>query len=311
MNYLTYSKNATVSVVIPTYNEEDSISKLLEDLESLSYENIEIHIVDDASTDRTRDILENYKWLNTHLLPKNVGSPKALNSVFSKIETTYVLQLDADIRITNDSLVKEMLDEFDDETVAVWGRIGVWNDEKFPPAKMKVAKKLNESYFYGGACVMFKTEFIQRNLYDKVEGFSGADYEMREKISEKEVSKNKFTDGEMVKAVYPESFRENVRQKFRYARSFVRLMKRRFQFSKLFPMFRDWTVAGGLLILPFINLLLFSVLSALLAGYFSFRALRAKDVFQKKRFLVYSVIADFFFVFVRSAGYVREWFNAS
>lgn len=53
-------KNALVSVVIPTYNEEKDIRDCLDSLLKQSYKNIEIIIVDDGSTDKTREIVTTY-----------------------------------------------------------------------------------------------------------------------------------------------------------------------------------------------------------------------------------------------------------
>lgn len=48
-----------VSVIIPVHNGEQFISRCLDSLDSQSYENIEMIIVDDASEDRTFEILKN------------------------------------------------------------------------------------------------------------------------------------------------------------------------------------------------------------------------------------------------------------
>ena len=55
------SKNPLVSVIIPTYNEEENISKCLKTLANQTYEPLEVIVVDDGSTDNTKSKIENQK----------------------------------------------------------------------------------------------------------------------------------------------------------------------------------------------------------------------------------------------------------
>lgn len=54
-------KNKIISVVIPTYNEEKDIADCLNSLKQQSYKPLEVIIVDDGSTDNTRNIIKNFK----------------------------------------------------------------------------------------------------------------------------------------------------------------------------------------------------------------------------------------------------------
>ena len=50
-----------VSAVISAYNEEKDIGKCLESLRYQSCKNIEVIVVDDGSTDKTREIVRRFK----------------------------------------------------------------------------------------------------------------------------------------------------------------------------------------------------------------------------------------------------------
>jgi glycosyltransferase involved in cell wall biosynthesis len=50
-----------VSIVVPVKNNESTVKSCVSSLLNLSYNNYEIIIIDDGSTDRTRDILEEYQ----------------------------------------------------------------------------------------------------------------------------------------------------------------------------------------------------------------------------------------------------------
>lgn len=108
-----------VSVIIPTLNECDRISPLLESITRQSYETREIIFVDSNSTDGTQEKIENYskKDPRIHLitdppLPKNwVGRPWALHNGFlnSSENSEWILGVDADT-IPHKNLVATVLD---------------------------------------------------------------------------------------------------------------------------------------------------------------------------------------------------------
>ena len=58
-------KNFKLSIIIPCFNEKNTIDKILAkvmlSLNSYNYNNYEILIIDDFSTDGTREVLKNYE----------------------------------------------------------------------------------------------------------------------------------------------------------------------------------------------------------------------------------------------------------
>lgn len=76
-----------VSVMIITYNQEDLIAETIESVISQDYENLEIIVADDASTDRTVEIISDYvKRYPGKVVPvfnqKNLGITGNSNSAF-------------------------------------------------------------------------------------------------------------------------------------------------------------------------------------------------------------------------------------
>ena len=55
-----YKEKNFISVIIPAYNEEDVIAKAINSVLESSYKNYEIIVVNNGSTDRTRQIVENF-----------------------------------------------------------------------------------------------------------------------------------------------------------------------------------------------------------------------------------------------------------
>lgn len=78
-NIQTREKLPMISCIIAVYNEEFAIKKCINSLLNSTYENKEIIVVNDCSTDKTREILEEYKNIVTIInLSKNVGKKKAI-----------------------------------------------------------------------------------------------------------------------------------------------------------------------------------------------------------------------------------------
>ncbi len=61
INRIDMWREQMVSVIIPTYNREKTISRALESVQKQTYKDMEIIIVDDCSTDNTREVIEDYK----------------------------------------------------------------------------------------------------------------------------------------------------------------------------------------------------------------------------------------------------------
>ncbi|HRZ85776.1 MAG TPA: glycosyltransferase family A protein [Candidatus Paceibacterota bacterium] len=86
--------NIEVSVIIPAYNEENYIGKCLESLKKQSYKNFEIIVVDDGSTDKTKEIIKKFKKVRIlsgeHKGPgysRNIGAKNAFGKILVFIDS--------------------------------------------------------------------------------------------------------------------------------------------------------------------------------------------------------------------------------
>ena len=61
-----------VSVIVPVYNGEKSIAKCLDSILEQTLSDIEIIIVNDCSTDRTKDIIEEYQYKHKEIIKATV-----------------------------------------------------------------------------------------------------------------------------------------------------------------------------------------------------------------------------------------------
>lgn len=86
-----------VSVCIGTYNREQYISECLDSVYGQTYKNIEVVVVDDASTDRTVEIVRSYKPTKLIVLKKNSGiCSHTRNRAIRESSGEYIALLDSD-----------------------------------------------------------------------------------------------------------------------------------------------------------------------------------------------------------------------
>lgn len=126
----------SVTVIVPCYNEEKTLSGTMESLFELNYpqEKLFITVVDDGSIDDTRSVMNQYAHLpNVSLIfQHNQGKHTALNSALKKIHTDFVGCLDADSRVDSDALA-HIMSVFlaDNDIMAVTPTMRVRNPDSF------------------------------------------------------------------------------------------------------------------------------------------------------------------------------------
>ncbi len=88
-----------VSILIPVYNEKNTIQQVIELVQQTPYEK-EIIIVDDGSTDGTREILQQSQWPeNVHILyhEKNLGKGAGIRTAVQHASKEVIVIQDADL----------------------------------------------------------------------------------------------------------------------------------------------------------------------------------------------------------------------
>lgn len=92
-------ENDLVSIVVPVYNVENYLRKCLDSIIGQTYENIEIIIVNDGSTDNSLDICEEYKKKDDRIIiisKENGGLSDARNKGIDIAKGKYITFIDSD-----------------------------------------------------------------------------------------------------------------------------------------------------------------------------------------------------------------------
>lgn len=98
-----------VSVVIPSYNRANCIERAIDSVFQQKVENLEVILIDDGSTDNTREIIQNkYGDKVRYFYQENQGISGARNTGIKNARGDYIAFLDSDDYWCPDKLEKQM-----------------------------------------------------------------------------------------------------------------------------------------------------------------------------------------------------------
>ena len=154
--------NKTITVVIPAYNYADYIEDCLESVLKQSHPADEIIVVDDESTDNTKEVVAKYPV--KYIYQKNKGLSGARNTGIKAATSQYIMCLDADDMLRPDA-IKEHLAIAEPMAIAQCGLMyfGIEVAHFRPPgATLESLSKSNTVY-----C----NSVFSKELWEKVGGY--------------------------------------------------------------------------------------------------------------------------------------------
>lgn len=110
-----------VSAIITTHNRADLLPRALDSVAVQSYENIEIIVVDDGSTDQTPEVVEEYTErfpVNYIRLEDSVGASRARNKGIEEASGEFIAGLDDDDK-WHKNRISELINAYSDDYACV------------------------------------------------------------------------------------------------------------------------------------------------------------------------------------------------
>jgi glycosyltransferase involved in cell wall biosynthesis len=134
--------NPRLSIIIPVYNHAEELGSCLESIFAQTYQNYEIIVVNDGSTDNFTKAIEPYRNRVKVVEQQNQGANQARNRGFSESKGELLLFCDADIVMDPDMLdaMVQSLDNHPEVSFVYssfrygWKKFKLWS---FDPEKLK------------------------------------------------------------------------------------------------------------------------------------------------------------------------------
>jgi cellulose synthase/poly-beta-1,6-N-acetylglucosamine synthase-like glycosyltransferase/peptidoglycan/xylan/chitin deacetylase (PgdA/CDA1 family)/spore germination protein YaaH len=261
----------SVSVLVPAFNEEKVIRASVESILASTYPDLEVVIVDDGSTDRTRDVVTQAFGLDPRVrlfTTANRGKAHALTHGLTRSSAEIVVAVDADTLFRPDT-VSRLVEHFADPSVgAVAGNARVGNTGNLLTTMQAVeyvtVQNLDRRALDVLGCITVVPGAVgawRRALVDEAGGFTddtlAEDADLTLSILRRG-AKIRYADDAVAITEAPETLRGLVRQRFRWVYGTLQAFWKHRGVA-----FRPSAGALGLVAYP--NALLFQVLLPLLS----------------------------------------------
>lgn len=164
-----------VTVGIPTFNEQRFIKKAILSVLNQTYENFELIITDDASTDSTVEIIKSINDNRIRLIEgkDNKGIAYRLNQQIELAQGKYFFRMDADDLMFPDRLEKQVTFlEKNSNVDAIGAQVIIINDED----KIIGMRQINQVYFSIDQ-LFASTRFLHPTVAAKTEWFKQWKYQ--------------------------------------------------------------------------------------------------------------------------------------
>lgn len=183
-------KQIRVTVVMPCYNAEKFIAEALESLLKQTYQDFQVLVIDDGSTDKSKEIIEKYAKRDERVIPlynsKNCGQVYTRNRGLDECNTEYIALMDADDVAPEYRFEREVtfLDK-NPEIGAVGGEYNLISEEGKILGKSKLRAFSKDSvkahlFFHNilaNSSMMFRSEIIRKNDIKYLEEYRGSSIE--------------------------------------------------------------------------------------------------------------------------------------
>ncbi len=187
--------NPKVSIIMPCYNAEKYIEKAVQSVLDQTYRNFELIIIDDDSTDKTWEIIEQYakkdfRVICTRKTENEKGISKSMNKGIEMARGEYITRMDSDDIIIPEKIFRQVqfLDKNEEYgvcsvNIAMMDNLGnIYNENVYPEQKVPSEWTFLWTNPVPNAPCMYRTNIIKDNNITFSNLRTAEDYDFLEKL---------------------------------------------------------------------------------------------------------------------------------
>lgn len=257
----------SVTVIVPCFNEERTVSKTIASLIALDYpkDRLRIIAVNDGSTDTTALVLKELK--KSHgieiISKENGGKHTALNLAIKGVTSDFLACLDADSYVETDALKKLIARFLDPSVMAVVPSLHIYEPKtiiqriqaieyRFSVFLRKIFAELDALYVTPGPFSVFRKEVFETlGLYRKAHNTEDLEMALRMQAAHLKIAN---AHDARVHTSSPRTIRSLYKQRVRWTSGFI---KNAFDYRRL--LFKPAYGTFGMIVMPFAFLSIISV----------------------------------------------------
>ena len=178
----------TISVILPVYNADNTLGEAIESLKKQDFPNFECLIVNDASTDKTGQILKRFSDKRFHSITnkKRLGLTASLNIGLEKTTAPFIARMDADDIALPHRFSRQLNYLTKDENLAL---VGSWvecidsqgekiSERHYPTSYTEIRNVIMQFTPFIHPSVMIRREVLDRVGYYDEELDGAEDYDL-------------------------------------------------------------------------------------------------------------------------------------
>lgn len=187
--------NPLISICIPSYNRADLIEETIHSALAQTYQNIEIIINDNCSTDGTWELLNEYLKKDSRIRifrnEKNLGAVKNWQQVLSHAQGEYALILWSDDLIKAE-FIEKTFNQFEESCAFVMTENEEFSDDNvyYTSSYGKDNKMGTTAYFYhvlfknkpqfpvSPSCALFRTKDLKESVFNQIPNSDNIDFNL-------------------------------------------------------------------------------------------------------------------------------------
>jgi len=176
---------AVVTIIIPTFNQHSFLLEALSSVFAQTFQNYKIVVVDDGSTDATRDVLSPYKDRLQYIWKENGGEARARNRGIREARSRFIAFLDHD-DLWEPTFLETTIAHMERHPVlglVSTGSVRMSDGKRHPGFRKGLLQGdlfpllFHRNFITTSGVVVRRTSFDRVGLFDEPLGF-GVDYDM-------------------------------------------------------------------------------------------------------------------------------------